>query len=101
MTDNEKLAKWAGFNDLMIRAACPNYCRRDSEAVELLNVLVEKGLEAQVWTANKEWGLTINYYHYPINGEGTYPTIHEAITSAVLAMIKKETICELNTEYVK
>jgi len=113
MTYNEKIARWAGWryhieeelwlNPIKERGwaklePLPGYFT-DAEAIGLLNTLVEKGYypELSYLRTGSRWWVRlwqkVGAFSVPIydDYEGK-PTIHEAITSAVLAVIEKETL---------
>jgi hypothetical protein len=97
MTDNEKIARFAGWPECP-STFYPKYST-DAEAVQLLNVLVEKGYAFSLYSGegmNKTFGCCIwkaeEYkYNNPVGEKEDTTTIHEAITSAVLQVIEKET----------
>jgi len=112
MTDNEKIARWAGWTDhpmfhglqppegSPMATSLPNYST-DAEAVQLLNVLVEKGYSFNLYHYDTESGmgicLEVNQKHTPYTSvvkRGA--SIHEAITAAVLQVIEKEKEDESN-----
>lgn len=70
----------------------PNYST-DAEAIDLLNVLVEKDYRPQLYlSASGNWTCVIAHKTKAFVF-GDAPTIHEAIVAAVLQVIEKE---ELN-----
>lgn len=100
MTDNDKIkiAKWAGWaktnggnwiNPLtkLIKFTHPYYST-DAEAIALLPVLVEKGYFVQMECGNDAWVRVI--IGSDIVEGCIRPTIHEAVTAAVLQVIEKE-----------
>lgn len=110
MTDNEKIARWAGvldgyryttdsvhgwcyFNDKTKHVLYTEKIRTystDSEAVELLNVLVGKGYEPELSYCSEHWSLNIFTSPKWVVENVWQPTIHQAITAAVLKLIEKE-----------
>ena len=109
MTDNGKIAIWAGWTKFVPDTDCPvlkhwmnwtapdgtkydtppNYCKSDTAAVKLLPVLVERDCTFKILGAPK------NYYMEIAQGPGfcpmitveRQPTIAAAITAAILQLI--------------
>lgn len=102
MTNNEKLARWQGWNreknhshwwrtpafELVCRY--PDYLNDDAAAMSLLDTLVEKGyLPELVYLNCKHWQCEVwkgNYLH-AVSKE---PTRREAVVAACLELIEKE-----------
>jgi hypothetical protein len=112
MTDNEKIARFAGWtfykgwrnpagNSTVV---CPNYLTDSAACLGLLNVLVEKGYGVTLQKAapEKVWSVLVicddiindNQWYTTSQGD----SIHEAITAAVLQVIEKENLCELKSK---
>lgn len=107
MTDNEKIARWAGWtcfdrdcDDQRTYkqwvsptgnwdASYPQYST-DAEAFQLLNVLVEKGYATTIIYTHNGATVDISAPVGRVLVECDAPTIHEAITVAVSAVIEKE-----------
>ena len=87
MTDSEKIARWAGPHD-GFGQPLPDYST-DAEAAGLLNTLVSRGYD--VCLLNRHDGWYVEYAKSYIDSVGPYPTIHQAITAAVLWVFEKET----------
>lgn len=83
MTDNEKIARWAGLDNWL------NYQIKDQYAVLLLPILAEKDCTFKILGAPQ------NYYMEIAKGPGfcpmitveRQPTIAAAITAAILQLI--------------
>jgi len=113
MTDNEKIARFAGWTDhpmfhglqppegSPMATPLPSYST-DAEAIQLLNVLVEKGYRYELSGMR-----TVNTSHWcgikkPYDScwivEEHRSSINESILAAVLAVIERETLCELKSK---
>lgn len=99
MTDNEKIrvVRWQGWyrgwsDDDVLKSFADhisNYST-DAEAVQLLNVLVEKGYEVTLIYTHNGATVDISERIGYVLVECDAPTIHETITAAVLQVIEKE-----------
>jgi len=101
MTDNEKIkiVRWMGlykgWSDAdMLKTFVdhiPDYST-DAEAVQLLNVLAEKGYgPGLLYNRGTPGGWYLLVFDGDVHHTGGYkPTIHEAIVAAVLEVIKRE-----------
>ena len=102
MTDNEKLARWQGWEEYHsdINKHVPDYLNDDAAAMSLLDTLVEKGFGIQLyntayemaglyksrWCCKLTKGADVVVYPNP------YPTRREAVVAAVLELIEKEDV---------
>ena len=101
MTDNEKLARWQGWECIngdwvAPSGRCenfgmtPNYLSNDSAAMSLLDTLVEKGYMVLVVGLSDDWTCQINIgAKYTRAKEAS--TRREAVVAACLELIEKET----------
>lgn len=92
MTDNEKIARWAGWvTDPLLGASanCPNYPSDHAACFDLLDVLVSKGYypSLKITKPSLEWGVDLNGNREFVVRK---PTKEQAIISAVLQVVEKE-----------
>ena len=103
MTDNEKLARWQGWEEYHsdINKHVPDYLNDDAAAMSLLDTLVEKGYcpllalngTTNLWQCSIDEFSTIGKYrvHAPVvdDPELGRDTRREAVVSAVLELIER------------
>lgn len=111
MTDSEKLARWQGkcyhvsdwgqtickycgrTNDpryFDFDSINPDYPNDDAAAMSLLDTLVEKGFDPELYYG---WDEGINSWYFQVHCDHKYhikPTRREAVVAAVLELIEKE-----------
>ena len=107
-TDNEKLARWQGWECINGDWVAPsgrcenlgmtaNYLNDDAAAMSLLDTLVEKGYDPELYYG---WGEGIGSWYFQVHCDHKYhikPTRREAVVAAVLGLIEKE--AGMNTDY--
>lgn len=93
MTDNEKLARWQGWEEYHsdINKHVPDYLNDDAAAMSLLDTMVEKGHEPklQYYHNIKQWGMMPDE---DCGYEWLGDTRREAVCAACLELIEKEDV---------
>lgn len=114
MTNNEKIARWAGtkcicnltykyHEDYCALHVVPDYENSDAAAVTLLPVLAEKGYWFDMHMATRNTQVQVNIHHYYCEDArldkcaaiAMKPSISAAISSAILQLIESEASNEL------
>ena len=88
MTNNEIIARWAGWKRNRFDYRTPDYENSDAAAITLLPVLVEKKLNVELTSGTGGWWARLWDRDLCIVNTVLHPTISAAITSAVLALIE-------------
>lgn len=105
MTDNEKLARWQGWEEYHsdINKHVPDYLNDDAAAMSLLDTLVEKGFyplfEYKLFDGAEQWNLQLwikekhgSSWETFFVCEAGAKSRREAVVAAVLELIGKEDV---------
>lgn len=93
MTNNEKIARWAGWKRNRFDYRTPDYENSDAAAITLLPVVAEKGYYIDLITIlnhkKNKWRCTISKNNTIISITSNL-TISATITQAVMTLIESE-----------